>query len=232
MIALKIAICDDSVSDLTLLYDIVNKYFNGAVDITLFENSDKLNDVSDGDFDVIIMDIMLENGISGIDVIKNASFLQTAVIFISSNPEFFLDVYEAEHIYFITKPIEENRIFAALKKAERLRDNSYIDIGNHGHIKYVRCDSIVYFEAFRHHTNVYFDDGGRYEAPLTISNMLKKTDSAEFVRCHRGYAVNLNWVSEITSSKAILKTGLSLPLGRIYAETMKNKLLQFWGHKI
>lgn len=229
--SLKIAVCDDNFNDLMSLYNIVNRY-NSDFDITLFESAYKLNKVSDGDFDVIIMDIMLDDEVSGIDIIKNASFSQTAVIFISSNPEFFLDVYEADHIYFITKPVEEKHIFAALKKAERLYDNFYIDIGYHGHIKHVKRDCIVYFEAFRHHTNIYCDGGYHHEALFTISNMLKKTDSAEFVRCHRGYAVNLNWVSEITSGNVILKTGLSLPLGRVYAETMKNKLLQFWGRKI
>ena len=74
-------------------------------------------DVEDGEFqpDVIFMDIKLADG-NGIQVARNLlRFLPSAqIIFVSGYDDYYLDVYEVEHIYFIKKPLQDDIVSKAL----------------------------------------------------------------------------------------------------------------------
>ena len=70
--------------------------------------------------DMIFMDIRLAGEDSGIDLAQRILEQHPGVqiIFISAYDTYYMDVYRVEHLYFLKKPIEPNRLAAAFFRAK------------------------------------------------------------------------------------------------------------------
>lgn len=234
MIILNVAICEDSITDAYMLKNLVNEFFKHNVDITIIEGAKRFYECNVDNFDVIIMDIMLEEGISGIDVVQQSivNSCSSTVIFISSNPEFFQDVYYVDHIHFITKPVNKQRFFFALEKAVKIHSKNYITLFSNGTFKKLDLQQIIYLEASRHNTILYYENDCTEKISISITSLSKELEKYNFIRCHRSFCVNMHHISEYTSSKIFTDNGNDIPIGRNYQTTTLNNLLQFWGNNL
>jgi DNA-binding LytR/AlgR family response regulator len=73
-------------------------------------------------------------------------------------------------------------------------------------------DSIVYAEAFSHYIELHLPD-----STLTLRMPMKELGTLlgeGFLRCHRSYLVNIDYVSSISHSELTLTDGAKLPLSR------------------
>lgn len=65
---------------------------------------------------IVMLDVKLKNN-NGVNVAKNLQRANpdTQIIFMSGYDDYYLDVYEVEHIYFLKKPVKRQRLKQALR---------------------------------------------------------------------------------------------------------------------
>lgn len=180
--------------------------------------------------DIIFTDIMMGNGPSGIDVIQKLfpSNCGTQVVFVSGVLEKSLEVYRAEHVYFLMKPLEQSKLNDALDKCLANLANSKLrlyEVKSKSNPMIIRVAAINYVESnarkVRIHTN---------ERVLEEYNKLddvQKTLPDSFIRIHKSYLVNANVIAHASQDEVELSDGTVLPISKSHLRTMRESLLRF-----
>ena len=121
---LKMAVCDDDVSELSDIISIINDYkktntFCYEIIYTAFQSAVELIAAVEGGirYDIILLDIVMPQ-INGMDAAKEIRIYDkvTNIIFLTASPEFAVDSYVVDAFYYALKPIWKDKLFAVLDK--------------------------------------------------------------------------------------------------------------------
>ncbi len=85
---------------------------------------------------------------------------------------------------------------------------------------------IEYIEACKWLSIIYTSDKN-----IMCAKRLKDLYTAfakySFIRCHKGYIVNMSKIAKINSKNIFLSSGVIIPIGRTYKETVKQQFARF-----
>lgn len=183
------------------------------------------------DIDVLLLDIDMPGGISGIEFRKTVNDVP-ACIFITAYPEYALDSFSVETLDFIVKPLKKERFdqvvgklvqFMTIRAKARLYENHiggdfiYIREG-HQETK-VNLHEILYLEALKDYTLI-ITNHKRHCVLMSIGNLLKEQAFRQFVRIHRSFAVKKELIKSKSAHKLVLENGTALPVGRSFSENL------------
>lgn len=77
--------------------------------------------------------------------------------------------------------------------------------------------SIMFIESFGHYLS-FHSINGNYQARGKISEIVEEINNPHFIRTHKSYIVNINFVEKVLSDKLILKGDFEIPIGRNFKE--------------
>lgn len=233
----KICICDDDKSTLTKikeeLFRVIRKeYSDEDFQVITYTTGTMLTgDVEDGYCpDIILMDIKLADG-NGIEYAKKILEFNPScqLIFISGYDDFYLDVYEVDHIYFLRKPVTTEKLSGAIeramKKAEKIVEKVFSFTYN-SKVTILPLNNIRYFEKDRRKINIYTVDETSYEYYGKMEDLLEKLDDEFFIRCHNSYVVNLNKIRGMLKENFLLGADIKIPISRNYSKEAKEKFME------
>ncbi len=181
--------------------------------------------------DVALLDIDME-GTTGLEFRRQLMDI-TACIFITFYPDYAVESFELAALDFLVKPVRSDRFDAAMrrlqafldlkKKAELFEyslggDTVYIKEG-HEQVK-LRLQDILYLEALRDYTRIVTNKN-KYCVLSSLGNLLKEKPFQTFLRVHRSYAVQKNFINRITAQQVFVND-IELPIGRSYKEALDN----------
>ncbi len=224
---MKIVICDDDHYMLSQLKEYLLEYAKerNKPDPEIVCYSDGRDLLKDSkDMDYLFLDIEMP-GVSGIEIGKAVSGKNPRVkIFVVTSYMEYLDDAMRFHVYrYLSKPIDKNRLFRNLDDAfadtdaKREDDKILVSDGTGNHM--IHITDIVYVEALRHKTRVFFlkkqsdtDNGtapDNGEVTLTDSSFPMKywyecLDREDFYRTNRSYIVNMRYVSDFDHGNVYL----------------------------
>lgn len=224
-----IIIDDDEIDRLTVL-SFAKKFpileilgvFDSAEDAVPFIEKQKV--------DILFLDIDMP-GLSGIEFRKNALEIPVC-IFITAHPEHAVESFQIETLDFIVKPLKldrftqtvsrieefmEIRLKASLFEASIGGDTIYIKEG-HDQTK-VKLHEILYLEALKDYTLI-ITDKKRHCVLSSIGNLLKEDHFQSFIRIHRSFAVQKQFIQKMNSTEIILNNNVVIPVGRSYKENL------------
>lgn len=112
----------------------------------------------------------------------------------------------------------------------RLKNNEYVFIWNKCGFKKVAFNNICFLEAARSYCEIHFNDGKTFLISMSMSETFVFFPKEEFIRVHRSYIINLKYVEELIGNEFTLNTGVKIPVGREYRQTVYQCLL-FIGTK-
>jgi len=191
---------------------------------------DALEFISRESVDVLFLDIDLE-GSCGVDLRKKAPEIPCC-IFITSHPEYAVESFEVETLDFIVKPIKYERFEQAVRRLTefmelRLKadlfeasiggDSIYIKEG-HEQTK-VKLHDILYIEALKDYSLLITEEK-RHCVLANIGALLKEFNFKSFIRVHRSFAVQKQYVQKISSNELILHNNTTIPIGRTFKENL------------
>jgi len=222
---MRVAICDD---EKVFVDFIKNKICDYKAEIFAYTNGNDL--INDNDnFDIAFLDIEMDE-INGFQVAKkiHETNKKCILVFFTTHIEFAIRGYEFNAFRYILKQesqqIIDRQIMAVFK--EYYRKNKSIQISYKGITSNVFLNDIIYIETF-----------GRISTMHTIHTSYQwyeKLKSFEgnfgtygFVRCHRSYLVNLDFVKSITIDKLILYNDKIIPIGRSYRKNTEKIYVNF-----
>jgi DNA-binding LytR/AlgR family response regulator len=166
--------------------------------------------------ELLLMDIDLgpDNGIELVrDIHVNYPNIQ--VIFITGYMSYCTTVYEAEHLYFILKPVDDMVLLKALVKAERKIEETrtkHILVKNRDVTSPVKFDEVVYIENIGRKVHIRTQTR-KLEMYKSIDKVYEKLDK-RFVHCHKSFIVNMDYIKAMNKNKFILNDDTEIPISQ------------------
>ncbi|MDA6070476.1 LytTR family DNA-binding domain-containing protein [Flavobacterium sp. AC] len=224
-----IIIDDDEIDRLTVLS--FAKKFPILDILGVFESAeDALPFIEEQKVDILFLDIDMP-GLSGIEFRKKTLEIPVC-IFITAHPEHAVESFEIETLDFIVKPLKLDRFAQTISRIEEFMeiklkaslfeasiggDTIYIKEG-HEQTK-VKLHEILYLEALKDYTLI-ITDKKRHCVLSSIGNLLKEDHFQSFIRIHRSFAVQRQFIQKINSTEIILNNNVAIPVGRSYKENL------------
>jgi len=89
--------------------------------------------------------------------------------------------------------------------------------------KALKLEDIEYITVFNHTSVLYTINRKIHRINLSLKNLLEEKLDKMFVRCHRGYIVNLKHIKEINRNKIMLNDSVVIEVGRAYKSDVVKK---------
>ena len=182
---------------------------------------------ADSVYDIIFLDIQMD-GMNGIDTARalRQKADNTVLIFITGVKEYVFDAFDVSAFHYLIKPIEES-------KFRTVYDRAVLEAGKKKHHSmgqlFVKTRSrnvtleqsdILYIESRAKKVEIHTRND-IMEAYAGIGE-LEKQLTENFYRCHRGYLVNMAFISEYSSDSITLNNGETIFLTKEkYGEFVK-----------
>lgn len=176
------------------------------------------------EYDLLLMDIMLTEGENGIklseEILRNNPTIQ--IIFVSGYRSFMESAYEVPHVWYILK----QKLSEMLPKAlERVKENliqlkkERIELINNGKRSYILCKDVCYIEQDKRKL-LYHTKDGIYDEYGKLDDKMSALPNKIFIRCHKSYAINKDYVAEYQRTDAKMNDGNPIPISRSYIENL------------
>jgi two-component system LytT family response regulator len=224
-----IIIDDDEIDRLTVVS--FAKRFPTLNILGVFDNAEAALPVLEKEeIHVLFLDIDMPD-LNGIEFRKIAAHIPVC-IFITAHPEHAVESFELDTLDFIVKPLKldrftqtvnrigdymELKLKAQLFEASLGGDVIYIKEG-HEQTK-VKLHDILYLEALKDYTKIVTTQK-RHCVLSSIGTLLKESDFNSFVRIHRSYAVQKQYIKKILTNEVLLNNDILIPIGRSYKENL------------
>ena len=221
---LRIAVCDDEQIYLDKAQTMLAQYAaDNGLEVAaepFFGSSALLDRIESGEcYDIYLLDIYMP-GVSGMSVATElrSRGVRSPIIFLTSSTEHAVEAFSVDATHYLLKPYTQQNFFAAMDKAMQsisthAEESIVLKVG--GEYRNVTVDRIMYCEAAGNYQRLRMKDGSELLVRMTASELYDLLESFGcFHRCGRAYILNLNHVTKVTASSAVLKTGAELPLPR------------------
>lgn len=232
---MKIAICDDDSRDLLQIASLLESYRRDRkVELTYvsFQSATELLASMDSmDCELLLLD-MLMPGINGMQAAREIreSNSRIQIVFLTSSPEYAVESYSVRAHYYILKPASEEKLFPIL---DRLLDDfkkpeDALCIKTHSSVFSLPYRKIEYIEVSAKKLYFYLTDCSTREVTGSLAGfeqaLLRRPG---FMKVHRSYLVNLQWVQELRQGELVTATGLRVPVSRAAYPQVRMAYTQF-----
>ena len=229
---IKIAVIDDDSVALTISSTLFKEIFEKKkIEYTLTSFSSPkvfLAESSETKFDLVILDIDMpeENGIDVAKEFREKQFDST-IIFLSQMESLVFDCFKVRPFGFIRK----NKLYEDFDKvmslyfdkiASKVEKPKKLVFRYNSGLTSIDLDSIVYIECKRNFQSVYLKDGKDIHVRSLMSELETKLEDKRFLRIHKGFIINIDYVRRFEGNNVIMVNGITLPLAR----KRKNEVMQ------
>lgn len=193
--------------------------------------------------DLLFVDINMPD-INGIDFVRGLTN-PPLVIFTTAYSEYALEGFRLNAVDYLLKPFSFDEFNRATEKAcslrelHRMRDeraasvstiesideatdnNDYISIKSDYKVNLVRYNDIIYIESVGEYIRLHLKDGSKLTTLFRLKNMETELPQKNFMRVHRSYIVNIDYVSSFARGKIYLSNGDYVPISINYRDTFR-----------
>lgn len=246
------------VDDMKAARDIIKKYLEDEPDFVVIGESSSGEDAIKKIFaenpDLVFLDIQMPE-VSGFDVIEAVGAERLpCIIFVTAYDEYAIKAFEVNAVDYLLKPFYKGRFKLSLDRAEekisaqhdfkkniedlirfvKQKDEflNRIIVKNRKKISLLKTENIMWIEAAVDYVYLHTETESHliYDS---MKNFEKSLDPSQFVRIHRSYIVNIDFIKEILHENkynysVVLKNGIKLNLSRKFRENLLNN----YSHKI
>ena len=217
---LRIAICDDesnmhqilkkNIDDFARMRNMDIVYKNYYTGVDLLE--------SRAEFDIIFMDYQIDkdNKTNGMEISRNIreKDTDTAIIFLTSYRQVVFSSFEVNAFRFLTKPLEQEKLFQAL--------DAYLRSIEKNDVLIIRIDGV----SFRTPVNqiTYLEGNGKYcilhtlqklyDVHETLAAIEERLPGEYFSRCHRSFLIHLKHIFSYNSVEVELQNKERITVSR------------------
>ncbi len=218
---MNVIVCDDSNSICIEINNYIKQNFN--FNLFLCNNKTELLQTinsCNADIQAIILDIVLENEINGIDVANeiHIQFPNIKIIFLTGYDDMYYDkIFSTFQPYgFIAKPIQYNILNFFLRKLSLAytQKNKTLDfVSNYKEYK-IPVKRINYIQSVKRVCEI-ITDKETFSAYLKISEIVDLL-TEDFIRCHQSYIVNLSYIKSLEKNQFITNNNEFIPISKKY----------------
>lgn len=230
---MHIAVCDDEKVCLDEIRCLLQKY-PGVSRIEYYDDLNRLSEaVQSGTvYDLILMDIewngRTENGIQYAAKLSGEC-PQTQFIFVTAyNDKFSQEIFweEVNLCGYLVKPVQAENLERLLRKArERLYGDEELVLQRGRMTERIHSEQIYYIESKAHQILIHTVDGdvAMYEKLDAVERKMQKN----FVRIHKSFLVNMQYVRRIEMKEVTMQDDTVLPVSRTRYSAARDKYFRY-----
>jgi len=199
--------------------------------------------------ELVFVDIQMPNQ-NGFKLFSHFETTNFEVIFTTAFKDYAIDAIKYSALDYLLKPINYIDLLAAIKRFEERKinfinqkkteallenlgsnNNSFnkIALPTHNGYELIKLNNIVYCQSESNYCKIICSDGGELLISKTLKHVEELIENNLFIRIHKSYLVNLNYVinyDKTADLKVTLSTGIQLPVSVRRKEHFLNRILQ------
>jgi two-component system, LytTR family, response regulator len=223
-------IVDDEDIDRLMILSFAKRFPNLHICGTFQSSQDALAFLETASVDILFLDIDMP-GTNGLEFRKKTLEIPVC-IYITGHDEYAVASFELETLDFIVKPIKFDRFEKAMLRVEQFMEmkhkatlfemsfgNDTITIKEGTEQIKIKLFDILYLEALKDYTFIVTSKK-KHCIWSNIGTTLKQDLFRNFIRIHRSYAVQKQFVANKTATKIFLNNGVEIPIGRSYKDNL------------
>lgn len=199
--------------------------------------------LKENETDLIFVDINMPD-MTGVEFVQSLD-TKAMVIFTTAYAEYAVEGFKLSAIDYLLKPFGLQDIVRASERAQSLyellqlqeqygSDNEQEEqsaesaeegvLSVHADRKthLVKIANILYVESAGEYVRLHLADGTKLVTLFRLKNMESELNSSQFMRVHRSYIINLNYISGYTKGRVFLSNDDYVPIGENYKEQFQN----------
>ncbi|GAB6188972.1 LytTR family DNA-binding domain-containing protein [Marinitoga arctica] len=223
---IKVAIIDDEYYAREALKDLIEEMTSFEI-LGCFESVEKfLKSKEKNSVDVIFLDIELPK----MNGIKASKYLEKyKIVFVTAYSEYAVDAFEVKALDYLTKPISEARFIETINRIEEIFKETKLNkiaVENNNEIVFLDFDEVCFFEYFDKKIQVITIDNEYILKHFKNLNKLEKELPYNFLRIHKSYIINLNYVEKFIKglNSLQMKNNKIIPIGKTHMKDVRNML--------
>ncbi|WP_343249215.1 LytTR family DNA-binding domain-containing protein [Diplocloster hominis] len=233
-----IAVCDDNETERNNLADCLRHLLRerrlDAV-VCAFESGGEMLAAMNGKaFPINFLDIYME-GMGGVELAQRIAECdpKAAIVFTTSSADHMAESYAVGAVHYLVKPYTENDAAVALDRCLRLtgRPEPYIVLNIERESKKVLLSQIRMVE-FQNRCCLIRTNQGEIRVYMRLDELQSRLADRRFLRCHRSYLVNLDYVTGTKGSDFLMNDGSLVPIKREDKASAKAAFEDYYFEKL
>ncbi|MGN0401290.1 MAG: LytR/AlgR family response regulator transcription factor [Acetatifactor sp.] len=226
---MKILICDDERKMVADIEGMVRELLPEETVKTCLTGDALLEMLRTEEADAVLLDIDMPEK-SGLEVagLMNAVGKKPILIFVTAHDELVYDSLKYHPFAFVRKRYlreELPEVLADCIREVRTKEKRFHFRAEGGEVSVLLSD-IRYFEAEGNYLIVHLQTG-TYRLRSTMTAVQNTLEPEGFIRAHKGFLVNQEFVTVMTQEELRLASGEAIPIGKLYAGTVKEQILRY-----
>ena len=204
---LHIGICDDNQKDISRVQELAVRFSEQhpemPVQIQAYSSPyDLLDDIEKtGGFDLYLLDVVMPH-MTGVTLARRIRERKerAEILFLTVSKEYAVEAFSVKASGYLIKPVNQSAF-----------EDAVLDC-NHNQV----CT---------------LSDGSMLEASATLSELMEELKNfSVFVRPHRAYIVNMDFIRRLTARELLLTDGKRIPISQSRYGEIKNSYFTYMSH--
>ena len=226
---MNLVICDDERKMVEDIEKLVREVLPEETVKTCLSGDALLERLRTEETDAVLLDIDMPKK-NGLEVagLMNAVGKKPILIFVTAHDELVYDSFKSHPFAFVRKKYlreELPQVLADCIREVRTKEKKFHFRAEGGEVSVLLSD-ICYFEAEGNYLMVHLKND-TYRLRSTMSAVQNTLESEGFIRVHKGFLVNQEFVMVMTQDELKLFSGEAIPIGGMYAGTVKEQILRY-----
>jgi len=188
--------------------------------------------MSKNDIQLLFIDINMPD-ISGMEFVKSLR-VKPYIIFTTAYSEFAVEGFEVEAVDYLLKPISFTNLLKAANKVKTLVDLKMEnqkkineETANHLFVKSayklirIEFSNIKYIESQHEYIKIHLLSNDSVTTKMSLKSIEELLPSAQFMKVHRSYIININEVSIIERNNIVFENKIYIPISDQYKESFQ-----------
>ena len=230
---LKIVVCDDEKVIVGQLSDMIKKHLPNCEIDGFLSGRDLFS--SKKNFDIFFLDIQMEqqNGIEVARVLREHDE-NAVIVFITGAKEYVFEAFDVAALHYLLKPVDEEKLKEVLDRAVREvlkktdKEKKQLFIKTREKNITLNVDDILYME--NEMRKIVVHTKGETIIFYGVMSEIEKIVGTKFYRCHRGYLVNMAYVSKYDTDNILLNNGEKIYLSKDRYQDFVKQYMRYLRH--
>lgn len=179
------------------------------------------------DIDAIFIDINMPD-LNGLDFVRSLHH-PPLVVFTTAYQKYAVEGYKVDAIDYLLKPFGMADVMHAAEKVKRQFDLTHtasisavdeddaLFLKTEYKVVRIPIGQIVFVEGMAEYLRIHLSGLSKpVIVLLSMKKMEERLPTANFMRIHKSYIINLKHIAEINRSRIVLDTGADIPIGDSY----------------
>lgn len=220
---LRIGICDDKQEDINRLEGLALRFSKEhpktPIQIQAYQSPyDLLDDIErTGGFDLYLLDVVMPH-MTGVDLARRIRERKerAEILFLTVSKEYAVEAFSVKASGYLIKPVRksdfDDAVLDCIQRLSLENNPSFMLKAKDGLHRVPICE-LVCVESFNHNQICTLSDGSDLESSVTLTELMEELkEYPAFIRPHRAYIVNMDFIRRLSARELLLVNGKRIPV--------------------